>query len=160
MICGFGRGSGLGLVWPLQNNQLVIFVLEIWIRSFISLASWNRLGLLLIQDLPLKSIQFTKTAGSKSRSFVEVRRRFPQDRPRSALNWGRRKFSIFDQFFIWYHFPCRSLRRHWYQKMWNFLAHLLIDIKRLSDDVHLLKRPRKSHKMNFQCRTPTKLLRV
>ena len=105
MICGFGRGSGLGLVWPLQNNQLVIFVLEIWIRSFISLASWNRLGLLLIQDLPLKSIQFTKTAGSKNRSFVEVRRRFPQDRPRSALNWGRKKFSIFGQFFIWYHFP-------------------------------------------------------
>ena len=54
MICGFGRGSGWGLVWPLQNNQLVIFVLEIWIRSFISLASWNRVGLLLISDLPVQ----------------------------------------------------------------------------------------------------------
>ena len=27
MICGFDRGSRFGLVWPLQNNQLVIFIL-------------------------------------------------------------------------------------------------------------------------------------
>ena len=35
-------------------------------------------------------------------------------------------------------------KRHLYQNMWNFLAHLLIYVKSLSHHVLLLKRPRKS----------------
>ena len=49
-------------------------------------------------------------------------------------------------------FPCSSLFSpwwHWYQKMWNFLSHLLIHVKSLSDDVHLFKRPRKCLKSIF-----------
>ena len=42
-----------------------------------------------------------------------------------------------------------SLWRHRYQKMWNFLAHLLINTKSFSDGVHLPKRPRKSLKIDF-----------
>ena len=41
-------------------------------------------------------------------------------------------------------FLCRSLWQHWYQKMWNFFAHLLIYVKSLPEDAHPLKRPRKS----------------
>ena len=42
------------------------------------------------------------------------------------------------------YFPCRPLWRNCYQKMWDFIVHLLIYVKSLSEDVHLLKRPRKS----------------
>ena len=41
------------------------------------------------------------------------------------------------------YFPNRPQGRHWYQKMWNFLAHLLIHVKSLPHPAPLPKRPRK-----------------
>ena len=46
-------------------------------------------------------------------------------------------------------FPSRPQGRHRYQKMWNFIAHLLIYVKSLSHHIPLLKRPRKRSKVNF-----------
>ena len=42
----------------------------------------------------------------------------------------------------------------------HFFAHLLFYLKSLSDDVHLLKRPRKSQKMDFEIRILKELVRV
>ena len=55
----------------------------------------------------------------------------------------------------WYFYPSDS-PWDWCRKMLNFLVNLLVYLKRLSDDVNLLKHPRKSQKINFQCRIPTK----
>ena len=52
----------------------------------------------------------------------------------------------------------RECHRH--QKMWNLLAHLLIYVKTLSDDVHLPKHPRKCYKVDFWDSVPRKLVRV
>ena len=51
------------------------------------------------------------------------------------------------------HFPPG---RHWYQKMQNFSAHLLIYVKSLSHNVPLLKHPRKSLKVDFHSSVPRK----
>ena len=48
---------------------------------------------------------------------------------------------------------------HWHQKVWNF-AHLLIYLKSLSRHIHLLKRPRKSLKVDNWWTVPRKSVRV
>ena len=50
--------------------------------------------------------------------------------------------------------------RNWYQTMWNFLAHLLIYMESLPEDVHLLKRLRKSWKVDFRCQVPRTSVQV
>ena len=44
--------------------------------------------------------------------------------------------------------------------MANFIAHLLVYVNSLSDDVHLLKHLRKSSKMDFRFLVPRKFTRV
>ena len=44
--------------------------------------------------------------------------------------------------------------------MGNFIAHLLVYVKSLSDDVHLPQHLRKSSKIDFQFLVPRKLVRV
>ena len=64
--------------------------------------------------------------------------------------------------YFWWVFhskPYSPPRRHWYQKMWNFIAHLLIHNRNLSHHFSLLKHPRKSAKMDFRCSVPRKLVR-
>ena len=53
-------------------------------------------------------------------------------------------------------------RRHWYKKMWNFLAHLLsyMYVKSFPHHAPLGKHPRKSSKMDFRYSLPRKLVRV
>ena len=63
-------------------------------------------------------------------------------------------------------FSCTSIffvqRRecHEYQKIWNFLSHLLIYVNSLSQDVHLPKRPRKSLKMSSSFLVPMELVPI
>ena len=56
----------------------------------------------------------------------------------------------------------RALERYmyWYQKMWNFFAHLLIYVKNLSDDFRPPKHLRKSLRIDFRFSLPRKLIRV
>ena len=54
----------------------------------------------------------------------------------------------------------RPPRRLWDQKIWNFLAHLLIYVKSLPHHAPLSKRPRKSLKLNFRFSVPMKSVRV
>ena len=62
-------------------------------------------------------------------------------------NFNPRNF----QFFIFFHskplFLCRTLWRHWYQNMWNSIAHLLMYVGILLWDAHLRRHPRKSFKI-------------
>ena len=44
--------------------------------------------------------------------------------------------------------------------MWNFLAHLLIYMKILPEDAHLLKRLRKSWNVDFRCQVPRTSVQV
>ena len=55
---------------------------------------------------------------------------------------------------------CRPLRRHWYQKMWNFIAHLLVYVKSLPEDAHQLKRLHKMLKVDFWGSVLRQLVRV
>ena len=50
--------------------------------------------------------------------------------------------------------------RHWYQKMQNFIVHLLIYVKTLPHHAPVLKRLRKSSKVNFPLFVPRKLVQV
>ena len=47
-----------------------------------------------------------------------------------------------------------------HQKMGNFLVHLLVYLNSLSEDAYLLKRLRKSWKVNFRCSVPRKSVQV
>jgi len=67
---------------------------------------------------------------------------------------------IFRQFFVHIFYSVRRRSWDWYQKMWNFTAHLLIYVISLSYDVHLLKRPRKSSKLDFRYSVPRNFVRV
>ena len=75
-------------------------------------------------------------------------------------NFNPRKIYFLDSFSFGTFFGVE--RRPWDldQKMWNFITHLLIYVKSLSQDVHLLNRPRKSEKWDFPCFVPKKLVRV
>jgi len=56
--------------------------------------------------------------------------------------------------------PRRPPQRYWYQKMCNFIAHLLSNVRSLPEDVNLPKRLRKSLKIDFRFSNPRKLIRV
>ena len=47
-------------------------------------------------------------------------------------------------------FLCQPLWQRCYQKIWNFNAHILINIKILASGIHRCKRLRKSPKMDFR----------
>ena len=57
-------------------------------------------------------------------------------------------------------FPSRPQWCHWYQKMENFIAHLLIYVKTLPHHAPVLKRLRKSSKVNFPLFVPRELVQV
>ena len=75
-------------------------------------------------------------------------------------NLNPRNFHFLVGFLFETIFPCRPLWRHRYQKMWNFLPHLLIYVKSLSHDVPLPKRPRKCFNVDFPYLVPRELVRV
>ena len=74
-------------------------------------------------------------------------------------NLNPRYFHFWSVFHTRPFIPCDPLWWHWYQKMWNFLSHLLIHAKSLSNDVHPLKRPRKCLKSIFDNYFPENLLK-
>ena len=55
---------------------------------------------------------------------------------------------------------CAPLSWDLNQKMQNFYSHLLIQVKSLPEDVHLLKHPRKCFQVDFWGPVPRKLVRV
>ena len=71
------------------------------------------------------------------------------------------QFQIFGFFFHLKPYSHRhSPRQHLYQKMQNFLSHLIIYLKSLPHPAPLAKRPRKNSKVNFRRWAPRKKVRV
>ena len=69
-------------------------------------------------------------------------------------NLNPRNFHFWSVFHSKPYLHQRQPQRNWYQKMWNFLAHILIFVKSLPHSAFLPKRPRKIYKYIFHFHFP------